>query len=346
MPAGAEVAVVVGAWDRDRYLIPAVRSVLAQTLPRSRFDIVVTKNFVHAEVDRFLEENHVRALHDEEPRAGAWLMHAVEATHAPYIAFLDDDDEFEPGKLARALEVLRSDRELGFYRNRVRVINEAGTPVPESAWRFHEVDPHFEGRGPLHVDPRNKAHLPELALDTTRVSFNSSTMVVRREIFEGELGDAFRRIRLSPDIALFVMAALSPYGLFFDDQRLTRYRAHSGSVTRETRWLEYVSAGYGDLATLSERRGNGPLAERLRFESEHYDRLFRSGTIVEKVGEGADRREVARLAEEYLRFLGTHPAERHWTLDVWATEMYASCYLFAPALARRVQARQASRRRS
>jgi len=344
VPDRPEVAVVVGAYGRERFLVPAVRSVLAQTLPRERFEVVVTKNFARPEVDRFLEEHRVVALRDDEPRVGTWLLHAVAATRAPYIAFLDDDDEFEPEHLARAVSVLRSDPTIGFYRNRVRVIDEQGNPTPPSSWRSHEVDAFFDAHGPVTVRATEKSHLGELGLERTRVSFNSSTMVVRRELFDGDLGEAFARIRLSPDIALFALAALGPYALFFDDRRLTRYRYYAGGVTRRVSWLEQVSAGYAELAALARRYGNADLARRLAAESEHYDRLFRSGTIVEKVGAGADRREVARLAEEYLRFLGQHPAERALTLDVWAAEVYATSYLFAPGVARRVSLRQAARR--
>jgi hypothetical protein len=42
--------------------------------------------------------------------------------------------------------------------------------------------------------------------------------------------------------------------------------------------------------------------------------------------------------------LGQHPAERKLALDVWAAEAYAASYLVAPAVARRVRARQAVRR--
>ena len=340
-----EVAVVVGAYGRERFLLPAVRSVLAQTLPRERYEIVVTKNFTSPEVDRFLEENRVVVLRDDEARVGTWLLHAVAATQAPYIAFLDDDDEFEPDRLAHVLAVLRSDPTIGFYRNRVCVIDEQGNPIPPAAWRSHEVDAFFDAHGPVSVRANEKSHLGELGLERTRVSFNSSTMVVRRELFDGELGAAFGRVRLSPDIALFVIAALGPYSLYLDDRRLTRYRYYAGGVTHRISWLHQVSEGYAELASTANRHGNTDVARRLSAESEHYDRLFRSGTIVEKVGAGAERREVARLAEEYLRFLGRHPAERALTLDVWAAEVYATSYLVAPGVARRVSLRQAARRR-
>lgn len=345
MPEGPEVAVVIGAYRRERFLLSAVRSVLAQTLPHDRYEVIVTKNFVDPEIDRFLEQQRIPTLFDNDPRIGTWLLRAVAATHAPYLAFLDDDDEFEPERLSHALEVLRADPGLGFYRNRVHVIDERGEPVPSETWRFYAVDDYFDGRGPVTVSPRDKNGLAELALERTRVSFNSSTMVVRRELLAGELGAVFSRTQL-PDVALFVLAAVSPFGLYLDDRRLTRYRHYAGKITHRVPWLRHAGEAYRDLASLARAHESRDLADRLAQVSEHYDRLYRAGTIVEQVGAGADRREVARLAEEYLRFLGQHPAERALALDVWAPEVYAASYLLVPGVARRMSARQAARRRS
>jgi glycosyltransferase involved in cell wall biosynthesis len=343
MSDGPEVAVIVGAYHRERFLRSAIRSVLDQTLPRERYEVVVTKDFANDEVDPFLETQRIPALRDDDPRIGSWLLRAVATTRAPYVAFLDDDDEFEPERLSHALEVLHADPGLGFYRNRVHVIDEQGAPVPRDAWRFYAVDDYLDRRGPVTVSSQDKAGLAELGLERTRATFNSSTMIVRRELLEGELGAAFARTQL-PDVSLFVLATVSPFGLYLDDRRLTRYRSYPGNVTHRVPWLRHACEAYRDLASLARAHGSLDLAGRLTHTSEHYDRVYRSGAIMEKVGSGAARREVAQLAGEYLRFLGQHPAERKLALDVWAAEAYAASYLVAPAVARRVRARQAVRR--
>jgi glycosyltransferase involved in cell wall biosynthesis len=345
VPDGPEVAVVVGAHERERYLLSAVRSVLAQTLPRDRYEVIVTKSFANDEVDRFLERERILALRDDDPRIGSWLLRAVAATRAPYVAFLDDDDEFEPDRLDHALAVLREDPTLGFYRNRVRVIDERGDPAPPATWRFLEADRYFDGRGPVKIPPTGKQGIAFYAFDGARVSFNSSTMVVRRELLEGEFRDAFSRTQL-PDLALFVLASVSPYGLYLDDRRLTRYRYYSGNVTHRVPWLRHAFEAYRDLASFARMHGNTELAGRLMGRSENYDRIYRSGLLVERIRAGAGRREVARLAGDYLRFLGRHPAERAMTLDVWSSELFAASYLFFPGLARAMSDVQATRRRS
>jgi glycosyltransferase involved in cell wall biosynthesis len=332
-----EIAVIVGAYRREPYLLGAVRSVLAQDLARDRYEVLVTKNFASASLDRSLADLGVPALLDDDPKIGPWLMRAVDHTHAPLIAFLDDDDEFEPGRLSEVLRVFREHPEIGFYRNRVRVIDGAGLSLPPDLWRPHEVDSEFDRSGPVMVPRGSKPGLLDLATARTHVTFNSSTMVVRRELLTGATAEALRGTQL-PDLGLFLAAALSPFGLYLDDRRLTRFRYYGDNVTHRVRWLGYAAESHRAFAALSRRSGREDLATWFDREAIHYDRLFRGGRIVEAVDRGEGRRTIAQLGAEYLRYLARHPLERHWTLDVWGSEGYAVAYLLSPPLARRAHA--------
>ncbi len=337
MPGDPEVAVIIGAYRREEYLLRAVRSVLAQRLPRDRVELTVTKNFVQAEIDRSLAELGVPSTVDDDPRIGPWLTRAVARTRAPLIAFLDDDDEFEPDRIAEVLRVFRDHPEVGFYRNRVSVIDAAGAPVPPEQWRSHEVDPEYDRSGPVLVPPGAKDGLRELALERTDSTFNASTMVVRRELLEGRAGEALRGTQL-PDLGLFLAAFLSPYGLYFDDRRLTRFRYYGGNVTHRVSWLGAAAESHRRFAALAREFGQEDLALWFDRQSIHYDRLYRGGRIVEAVDRADGRRVLARLGAEYLRFLARHPDERGWSLDVWGAEGYALLYLLGPSVARRAHA--------
>ena len=329
-----EVAVVVGAFGRETFLPRAVRSVLGQTLPRDRVEVVVLTDFADGRLEASLAAEGVTSLQYAEPRIGRWLLRAVGVTHAPLIAFLDDDDEWESERLARAVEVFREHPEVGFYRNRVRVIDRDGVPVPAEGWRRLESDAAFDASGPILVPPGPKAGLAELAAVRTRVTFNSSTMVVRRELLEGPWADAFARTQL-PDLALFLSAALGPYGLFLDDRRLTRFRRYDGNVTRRTAWLAEAARSYREGRDLARAHGRPDIASWLGDSSVQYEREYRAAQLFERIGARAPRREVARLAASYLRFYLEHPAGRGALVEVGTTELYSLAYCLAPALARR-----------
>ena len=343
MPGDPEVSVIVGAYSREKYLLNAVRSLLAQTIPRDRFEIIVIKNFRSTEVDSELERVGATVLSDAEPRIGRWLRHAVNVSRAPILTFCDDDDEFEPDRLERLLEVFRTHPDLGYYRNRVRVIDRDGHAIPPREWRDHETDPGFDRVGPVYLPKDGKGGLLELATRTTHATFATSSMALRRELLDGELGDSFERTQLE-DLYLFLTGALSPYGMYLDDRRLTRYRYYAGNVTHTVRWLGHAAESELDMVAVAERHGRPDFARWLRARSVNHERLFRGGTLVARVAGGADRREVARLTAEYLRFLGQHPEERAWTLDVWAASVYGFSSLAAPSsTGRMARARLAAR---
>jgi len=335
MADGPEVSVIVGAYRRQEYLRLAVRSLLSQTLARARFEIVVIKNFREETIDRELAQAGAVVLFDEEPRIGRWLRHAIRVSRAPIITFCDDDDEFEPDRLERLLEVFAAHCDLGLYRNRVRVIDRAGRPIPPALWRPHETDAGFDTLGPVYRSAGEKADLLNLATQTTQSTFATSTMALRRELLDGELGDEFERTQLE-DLFLFLTGVVAPYGVYLDDRRLTRYRFYPGNVTHTVRWLGHAMESERDMAEVAERHGHHDFAQWLTARAVNHERLFLGGTLVEEVGAGVGRRSAARQTAGYLRFLAGHPEERAWTLDVWAASLYGLSYLAIPPLARRV----------
>ncbi len=337
MTEDPEIAVVVGAYRRERYLLDAVRSVLAQDLLRDRYEVVVVKDFANETVDRFLREHGVPALLNDEPRTGAWLLNAVHATRAPILAFLDDDDEFEPGRLAHVLATFRDHPEVGFYRNRVRVMDERGLAVSVERWRTVETDAEFDATGPVLVRPDRKADLFDIAVARSFSTFNLSTMAARRDVLSGAFAERFAQAQL-PDLALFVLAAVGPWGFYLDDQRLTRYRVFSGNVTGQVNWLKHASEAHRDLGAFAKERGRAEFAVWLDRQADHYERLYHGGRVVESVASNATRRAVASLATQYVRFLGGHPKERALTLDVLGAALYGLGYLVAPSMARTVLA--------
>jgi len=335
MTVAPEVAVVVGAYSRERYLPYAVKSVLDQTLARERFEVVVVKNFHSARLDRELEDAGVLLLFDEERQIGRWLRHAIGLSRAPIVTFCDDDDELEPDRLEKMLDVFASHPDLGYYRNRVSVIDVDGRAVSTDRWRDHERDTGFDTLGPVYRPRDRKGDLLDLASRQTHASFGTSSMALRRELLDGELGDAFERTQLE-DLFLFLTGVLSPCGIYLDERRLTRYRYYAGNVTHTLRWLQDAAVSERDMAKIAGAHGRSDFARWLERRADNHERLFLGGTLVARVGAEAKRREVAQRTADYLRFLGHHPGERAWTLDSWAAGIYGLAYLAAPSVTGRV----------
>ncbi|HLM69764.1 MAG TPA: glycosyltransferase, partial [Thermoplasmata archaeon] len=298
--------------------------------------IIVTKNFLSPTLDPWLAGEGIRLLHDEDPHIGPWLWRAVSATTAPLVAFLDDDDAWEPDRIARVLATFDRYPQLGYYRNRVRVVDVHGAPLPAARWANHELDRELDRTGPILIGPAEKAaRLP--LVRRTHPLFNSSSIVVRRKVLEGPVLDRFLETQ-NPDPFLFLAAVISPFGLYLDDQRATRYRRHPENITK-TLWA--VRHGFDDslrLAELAERSAPTPYAEWLRARSVAIEKRLWTETIAERVAARAPRGEMARLGAGYIRFLARHPAVIRFNGSTWAAPAYASAYLVVPGAVRQLRA--------
>jgi GT2 family glycosyltransferase len=123
--APPEITAIVCTCDRDRLLERAVDSLLAQSLPRERFEILVVNNGGGS--PRVPEG--VRLL--REPRPG--LSHArnlgVERAGGRTVAFLDDDAVAGPAWLERIVDAFRRDAGVACVGGRVEPLFEGARPA-------------------------------------------------------------------------------------------------------------------------------------------------------------------------------------------------------------------------
>jgi len=103
------VDVIISTFNRPTLVQRAVRSVLAQT--HQNVSIIVVDDASETDTERVLHEHRNRIdllMHSQNRGAPAARNTGLERAQSPYVAFLDDDDEYEPTKLERQLELLRS----------------------------------------------------------------------------------------------------------------------------------------------------------------------------------------------------------------------------------------------
>ena len=106
------ITVIIGAYNAERYLAEAIDSVLAQTHPR--LELIVVDD---GSTDRTGEiadgyGDPVRCLHQENGGMAAARNRAIPEARGDYLAFLDADDRFPPGKLRSQLAVFEAQPEL------------------------------------------------------------------------------------------------------------------------------------------------------------------------------------------------------------------------------------------
>jgi len=103
------ISVIVPTHNRPERVRKAVQSVLAQTF--QDLEVIVVDDGMERRADAALQEIHdARVMylqHDKNKGAAAARNTGIRAARAPYIAFLDDDDEWFPEKLEKQYAVFR-----------------------------------------------------------------------------------------------------------------------------------------------------------------------------------------------------------------------------------------------
>ena len=113
------ISVVIIAYDRKEFILEAVKSVIDQTLERSKYEIIVVKNYLDPEIDKFLKENDVFNIYTDEKPLGAKLAYGIEKSMGEVVSFLEDDDIYLPFKLREVYEVFQENKDVVYFKHSI-----------------------------------------------------------------------------------------------------------------------------------------------------------------------------------------------------------------------------------
>jgi len=255
-----KVAVIVTAYEREKYLPDAFFSLAVQTDKPD--EVVLVKTPGRASTDPYYRERATRII--EVPvgtTAGEAYLAGLDATTADVVSFLDDDDTFAPEKVAQVRATFSDpdliDLNIVGYRHRyVAVGEDLATPVP--GWdRTHPI---YSGHRIVGFEANARSDYAWLV----RHSYlNNSTYSLRREVLERVRG-ILPKLNAFHD-AFFLLSAVSAGNVLFSPEPLSYYRFHT-NVTHSSdgratgsdleRWMSFVP--------YLERIGLSPLARYLR----------------------------------------------------------------------------------
>jgi glycosyltransferase involved in cell wall biosynthesis len=224
--------VIITAYNRRRFLPRAIDSVLAQSVPRERYEVLVVKNFADEETDRRIREHHLTGIYRDDPDLGIHLRTALDQCHGEVVALLNDDDMWEPGKLALVQDRFRERPRLGFHASSYSVIDEDDRPASNSRDRFTDLA-RFDGRPGAVFELRPDTIARDLDGFLAANPGSDSTISIRTSTlrrFEGELA----RLPSSVDTFMLTCGLLSGLDLMIEYLPLTRLRVHAGNMSRAT----------------------------------------------------------------------------------------------------------------
>jgi glycosyltransferase involved in cell wall biosynthesis len=212
------VSVAICVYNGRPFVERALESVLAQT--HDNLEVIV--------LDDGSTDGTADAIeaHGRDPRLSivrhphrglGHARHAVTAlATAPFVAFLDSDDEWLPGKLSRQLELMRAQPDAGLVFTDCQYIDAAGAPLGFASRHF--------GHGT--IDFRSGIR----ALLTRGCFIDISSVLARREaVFAA--GGFNPRLDYVHDYDLWMRIARR-YPIEYVPEPLTRRRWHDAQFTR------------------------------------------------------------------------------------------------------------------
>ena len=143
-----KVSVIIPTYNRAGLLPRAINSVLAQTF--EDYEVIIVDDCSTDHTPRVIQEfadPHIRSFrHEVNQGAAAARNTGIAKARGEYIAFLDDDDECTPNRLADQASVLVSRPDVGMVYGWIEEINDAtrAMRVPRNVQNTHRGRSAFE----------------------------------------------------------------------------------------------------------------------------------------------------------------------------------------------------------
>ena len=242
------VSVLITCYNRKEFILSALESVLDQTMDRSTYEIIVSKNYKDTDIDNFLIQNDCKLIYDERGGIGLRLAGLISAAKSDILVFLEDDDYFIRNKLEEILNI--------FKNPDVNYVNNAYLTVRYNGAYLSKIPKNISKNAWKVQTPASDFFLLR-KLFNNKVFFSMSNISIRRSVISKYINE-LSEIKVAPDFFTFATALQSNGNIIYYQIPLTVWRFHgSTSVASGTRneflrkrmvfWLSVTS----DLELLS-----------------------------------------------------------------------------------------------
>lgn len=267
----ARVSVVIPAYNSRAYLPQAIESALNQTPPPA--EVIVVDDGSTDGTEDMLVPYLGRIRYQRQPHLGVSAARnaGLAAATGEFVAFLDADDYFLPGKLARQVERLRDQPHLAFVNSGWRVVDARGQVLRE-------------------LEPWREAPKLDLLTWLRWKPVFPGALLLRRDALS-RAGGFDPRLRHAEDVDLVLRLALLGYRAAWLQEATVCYRQHSGNVSHSR--LDQA-AGIVEVLTRFFSRPGLPRAVRRKEATVWYSTFLWAAWGLYRASQLVD-------AEDYLR---------------------------------------------
>jgi glycosyltransferase involved in cell wall biosynthesis len=216
------ISVIITAYNRKEYLLDAFKSAVNQTLPRDKYEIIVTKNFKDKKIDKYIKKHGGKLIFFEKGSYGEQLADALKYARGEVICFLEDDDLSEKERLERIYYTFKKNNKLVYIHNADTYIDEFGNPLKKGVNKFEKI------KKDIYIGASDKNIINLLRIQQyANPCFNASSIAIRRSVlnkFKKEL----KSVKFAPDFFFYLISLVSGDLLLLKD-KLTKYRVHAST---------------------------------------------------------------------------------------------------------------------
>lgn len=230
------LSVILIAHDRQEFIDRAIESVRSQAGLSEPPEVILVTNLPDAWWEGLPSEFAYKSIRMGGSASDKFLR-GYEASTGEVICFLEDDDEYAPGRLAKIESLFRADLSIDFYHNTQMFIDVDSERVSGE-----------NGRGPckvLETDAMDSREIYHLVKENA--AFNVGSIAVRRTLLDSAMR-TFGREWFGWDTYLFYAGVTLGRRLVLDPAMGTRVRLHAGNLSAPT------SAGRSPRAFFERRR--------------------------------------------------------------------------------------------
>jgi len=225
----AAVTVVVPAYNHARYIVEALDSVRHQTFENWTMIVVDDGSTdstwqVLQTYQQQVADPRIQILTQTNAGSHATINRAISLSTTPFVAILNSDDVFMPGRLARLMEIATNVNHPVFITTGVTLIDASSTPITALHW-WQSMYGDILSRWYAHQ--AQQADNPAVqTLLWGNLTISTSNFFMSREVWD-KVG-VFKHLRYTPDwdFALRVADELPQSFIFLPQETLLSYRLH------------------------------------------------------------------------------------------------------------------------
>ena len=272
------VSVVIPLFNHEQYIEAAIESVLAQTIRPAEI-IVIDDGSTDSSAAKMrkLCAAHPEITFWSWPNQGAHhtLNAAIHRATGDFVAILNSDDCYDPGRLAACLAIVQTEPEVDAVATGVSFMDAQGRSIG-NPW-YEDARTFYQEEGDL-----------SLGLFHANFLLSTSNLFIRRTLFESV--GYFSPMRYTHDLEFFLRLVLAKAHLHFLDQPLLHYRWHAENTISESRArVDVELAAIFAFFLYREQLANGA------------DTIWRSW--LERYVEVLGKKDLLELVEGFLELL-------------------------------------------